>query len=76
MSIVHNLIDNANKKINKGVINLNIKLLNNTLFIRVSDTSQGFDIKKLDLLFWPFNQGVKEDTLQGLELGLTIIKLY
>ncbi|MDC7860677.1 sensor histidine kinase [Pantoea ananatis] len=76
ISIVHNLLDNANKNTIKGVVNLNIKLINNTLFIRVRDTGTGFDIKKLDLLFQPFNQGVKEETRQGLGLGLTIIKSY
>lgn len=75
-SIIHNLVDNANKNTYRGKINLTLRLTNNNLFIKVSDTGCGFDIKKLNRLYEPFNQGMQSETKQGLGLGLTIIKSH
>lgn len=76
ISIIHNLIDNANKNTHGGLIKVKLRLAKSHLFIRVSDTGCGFDTKKLNLLFKPFNQGAENETKQGLGLGLSIIKSY
>lgn len=76
LSIIINLLDNANKNTTDGTICLTVKLLHSRLYIRVKDNGCGFDIKKLASLFQPFNQGAEKETRQGLGLGLTIIKGY
>lgn len=76
ISIIHNLIDNANKSTHGGLIKVRLRVARTHLFIRVSDTGCGFDTKKLNLLFKPFNQGVENETKQGLGLGLSIINSY
>ncbi|KOC90171.1 sensor histidine kinase [Winslowiella iniecta] len=76
LSIIINLIDNANKNTQNGTIILTVKLLNSRLYMRVQDNGCGFDIKNLASLYHPFNQGAEKETRQGLGLGLTIIKSY
>lgn len=76
LSIITNLVDNADKNTNHGNILLNIKVLQSCIYIYVKDSGSGFDIKNLKALFRPFNQGAKKETRQGLGLGLTIIKNY
>lgn len=76
ISIIHNIIDNANKNTQNGTIKVRLRVTNSVLFFRVSDTGCGFDTKKLNLLFKPFNQGVESETRQGLGLGLSIVKSY
>lgn len=75
-SVINNLVDNANKNTVNGDIHLSLKLYGNRVFIKVCDTGCGFDLKKLNLLYQPFNQGVKSETRQGLGLGLTIVKSH
>ncbi|UAN24942.1 HAMP domain-containing histidine kinase (plasmid) [Enterobacter sp. JBIWA003] len=74
--IIMNLLDNANKNTRKGNIRLMLKVSNNLLIIKVSDNGSGFCKNDLDGLFKAFNQGVKQNTRQGLGLGLTIVKAY
>lgn len=76
ISIIHNIIDNANKNTQNGVIKVRLRVTGSVLFFRVSDTGCGFDTKKLSLLFKPFNQGMERETRQGLGLGLSIVKSY
>ena len=76
ISIIHNIIDNANKNTHSGLIKVRLRVTNSHLFLRVRDTGCGFDSKKLNLLFRPFNQGVESETRQGLGLGLSIVKSY
>lgn len=76
LSILINLIDNSIKNTNTGTIWITLKLLDSHLYINVKDNGCGFEIKKLESLYRPFNQGAEEDTKQGLGLGLTIIKSY
>ncbi|MEN4691221.1 sensor histidine kinase [Pantoea agglomerans] len=76
ISIIHNIIDNANKNTHSGLIKVRLRVAKSHLFLRVSDTGCGFDTKKLNLLFQPFNQGVESETRQGLGLGLSIVKSY
>lgn len=76
ISIIHNIIDNANKNTHFGLIQVRLRVTNSHLFLRVRDTGCGFDSKKLNLLFRPFNQGVESETRQGLGLGLSIVKSY
>jgi len=76
ISIIHNIIDNANKNTHYGLIQVRLRVTNSHLFLRVRDTGCGFDSKKLNLLFRPFNQGVESETRQGLGLGLSIVKSY
>lgn len=75
-SIIKNLVDNADKNTQNGVIRLVLKLIDNKLYIYVKDNGCGFDIKNLKYLYRPFNQGAEKSTKQGLGLGLTIIKNY
>jgi len=76
ISIIHNIIDNANKNTHSGLIRVKLRITNSHLFLRVSDTGCGFDTKKIHLLFKPFNQGVENETRQGLGLGLSIVNSY
>lgn len=76
ISIIHNIIDNANKNTHSGLIKVRLRVAKSHLFLRVSDTGCGFDTKKLNLLFQPFNQGAESETRQGLGLGLSIVKSY
>ncbi|MCX2202571.1 HAMP domain-containing histidine kinase [Pantoea agglomerans] len=76
ISIIHNIIDNANKNTYHGIIKVRLRVAKSHFFLRVRDTGCGFDTKKLNLLFQPFNQGVEGETRQGLGLGLSIVKSY
>ncbi|WP_261643008.1 sensor histidine kinase [Erwinia mallotivora] len=76
ISVIHNLTDNANKNTDNGVISVRLRLAGNYLIIRVKDNGSGFDIRKLKMLYEPFNQGVESHTKQGLGLGLTIVDRY
>ncbi|CAO96178.1 sensor histidine kinase [Erwinia tasmaniensis] len=76
LSIIINLLDNADKNTKNGRIYLSIKITGSHLYLRVKDNGCGFDIKKLNTLYRPFNQGAEKETRQGLGLGLTIIKNF
>lgn len=76
ISIIHNVIDNANKNTQNGTIKVRLRIAKSHLLLRVTDTGCGFDIRKINLLFKPFNQGVESETKQGLGLGLSIVKSY
>jgi len=76
ISIIHNIIDNANKNTHNGLIKVRLRVAQSHLFLRVSDTGCGFDMRKLNMLYKPFNQGLESQTRQGLGLGLSIVKSY
>ncbi|UDJ85685.1 HAMP domain-containing histidine kinase [Erwinia amylovora] len=76
LSIIINLLDNANKNTKNGTIYLSLKLVDSFLYLYVKDNGCGFDIKNINTLYRPFNQGAEKETRQGLGLGLTIIKNY
>lgn len=74
--ILINLIENANKFTVNGLIIIHVKIIQNTLLIKVKDNGVGFDKKKIKYLFKAFNQGAEKNTRQGLGLGLTIVDNY
>lgn len=76
LSIIVNLIDNSNKNTKDGTTFISLKLLNSNIYIKIKDDGCGFNIKNLESLYRPFNQGAEKETRQGLGLGLTIIKSY
>lgn len=76
IATIHNIIDNENKIHIHHQLKYGLEWLSHIYFLRVSDTGCGFDTKKLNLLFQPFNQGIESETRQGLGLGLSIVKSY
>ena len=78
--IITNLLTNAAKYTDKGLIELSISCINNknkcNLIISVEDTGIGIKPDKIDILFTKF-QRLEEDrntTLEGTGLGLAITK--
>lgn len=78
--IVTNLLTNAVKYTDKGIINFEINCLNKggvcTLVISVEDTGRGIKPEKIDSIFNKFER-LEEDrntTLEGTGLGLAITK--
>ncbi len=45
ISIIHNIIDNANKNTHHGIIKVRLRVAKSHFFLRVSDTGCGFDTK-------------------------------
>lgn len=74
--IIINLLDNANKYTDNGIISLTLKIYKNNIVVLIKDTGEGFNIRELNNLFLAFNQGSEKMTRQGLGLGLTIVKSY
>ena len=78
--IITNLLTNAVKYTEKGIIELSIQCINTKnkckLIISVEDTGRGIKQDKIDKLFTKFNR-LEEDkntTLEGTGLGLAITK--
>ena len=78
--VITNLLTNAAKYTEKGIIELSIMCINNKnkskLVISVEDTGRGIKPEKIDKLFTKF-QRLEEDrntTLEGTGLGLAITK--
>jgi len=78
--IITNLLTNACKYTEEGLINLEISCINqkdiSKLVISVEDTGRGIKIDKIDKLFTKFNRldEDKNTTLEGTGLGLAITK--
>ena len=78
--IITNLLTNACKYTEEGIINFNVKCINqkdtSSLVISVEDTGRGIKPEKIDTLFTKFNR-LEEDrntTIEGTGLGLAITK--
>ncbi|WP_461831546.1 ATP-binding protein [Aquifex sp.] len=70
--LLRNLVDNAVKYNREGgEIFIRSERVGNGVVIRVSDTGEGIEKKKLSLVFEPFVRGEES---KGLGLGLTIVK--
>lgn len=74
--IVVNLLDNAVKFTDRGVVGLEALVAGGELRIAVSDTGRGFEVAGVQRLFEPFVQDPARgaDTLEGTGLGLAICR--
>jgi two-component system sensor histidine kinase KdpD len=74
--VVTNLLENAVKYSPKGTtIALQVSETPSELQLVVRDEGQGIDPQKLDTMFDMFERGIKESTIQGFGLGLSICKV-
>jgi signal transduction histidine kinase len=74
-----NLIDNAIEYTDTGGrVTVGVCPLDEWIEISVSDTGQGIDESKIDLILQPFEEvmSIKDRTLRGIGLGLSNVKRY
>lgn len=74
--IIINLLQNALKFTEHGMIHIKLDTSSEKLMICVSDTGRGIHEQDAALLFEPFYQKKYSDQLQGTGLGLPISKKY
>jgi signal transduction histidine kinase/CheY-like chemotaxis protein len=74
--IVTNLLSNSMKFTRKGGIDINVKLSNSNLNIRVCDTGMGISGQFLKKIAEPFTQENATSIHGGSGLGMSIIKSY
>lgn len=76
IQVLHNLIGNAVKYSDYGVIEVNAEVIGPMVQLQVRDTGIGIDDDMLDRLFMPFEQGdtVESNQYGGTGLGLSITK--
>ena len=73
--VLMNLINNAIKFSEPGTeINLELKLRNNEIILKISDRGIGIPESDLEHLFEPFHRGKNTETIPGTGLGLAIVK--
>ena len=74
--VICNLIDNALRYTNEGYVELEYKLINDTLVFHVKDTGIGIVKEKQKIIFERFSQAEKRLSKEygGLGLGLSIAK--
>lgn len=74
--VLFNFISNAIKYSNEGRVTVDLKIEENTLFMRVEDTGEGMSEAAKDVLFIPYTR-INEEShglIQGTGLGLYIVK--
>ena len=69
--ILQNILSNAIKNTQEGLISIDCGAEGDMFFVRVKDTGSGIEKDKLDLIFRRFYHGA--DSI-GLGLGLAIVK--
>jgi signal transduction histidine kinase len=76
MQMLTNLISNAIRYTDQGIVHLDVTPLHNRVSFSVTDTGVGIDKSKLHLLFEPFVQVANADAQRrsGTGLGLSIVK--
>ena len=75
VQILSNLLENAIKFTEEGIIELGYSLSNNKLTFYVKDSGVGIEIEEQSIIFDRFTQGKDEHTYNmGVGLGLSIVK--
>lgn len=73
--VLLNILDNAVKFTDEGLISVDVKFTNGTLVFKISDTGIGMTQEELDRLFIPFEQAPEiSQKYGGSGLGLAISK--
>ncbi|MBN2485659.1 MAG: response regulator [Bacteroidales bacterium] len=74
--VINNLVDNAIKYTERGSINVNCKIENNSLIFMVKDTGIGISTDNLGIIFDRFRkiEGMTDKLYRGTGLGLSITK--
>lgn len=70
--IVDNLLANAIKFTNQGVIQFSANYKDNTLYVNISDTGVGMSQETISRIFYPFERAVSSQNVEGFGLGLAI----
>lgn len=77
--VLINLLDNAVKFTEKGIVTLQVNIINNrqSLLFEIADTGCGISVKIIKSLFVAFTQDMSDfGAVQGMGLGLVISKKY
>ncbi len=73
--IINNLLENAIKYTEKGLIEINLYIKNNKIEFVVKDTGIGIAKENIESIFIPYKQLINEKKqYQGMGLGLSILK--
>ncbi|WML41499.1 ATP-binding protein [Neobacillus sp. OS1-2] len=74
VQIISNLLDNAIKHTENGVVQIVAEAQNGMIEISVRDTGAGMEEEEIPLIFKPFQTLESQTAQQGVGLGLTIVK--
>lgn len=73
--VVHNIIDNAVKYTNGGVVEFSIHEAENGLGLTISNSGSAMPVEKMDFINMPYDKNkAVQSTTRGAEMGLLIIK--